>query len=652
MQRSGTDLAAPRPVTDASRLAMDMEWLPALRDFRASLRMALETSNASERLEKLAFLARHRLGFLETIQLARVIGESVAEPGSGFSKVRLAILASSTVDQLVPAIRVAALRRRLVVDVYTGTYGQHRQDVLDPASPLHRYGPQIVLLSITAREAIAGVPLAATSEEADQAIARSVEELRLLWRKARETLKATVIQQTFLDVTDPLFGSYDRLVPAAPSRLVARLNDLVSQAAASDGVLLLDIARASQSDGIGAWFDPGRWMQAKMEIAPRAAPLYGDWVARIVAAQRGLSKKCLVLDLDNTLWGGVIGDDGLEGIVLGEGTAVGEAHLALQRYALQLKARGVILAVCSKNDSAIAEAAFRDHPEMLLRRADIAAFVANWEDKAANLKAIAAQLNIGLDSLVFVDDNPVERARIRESFPMVAVPELPEDAAYYVPCLANAGYFEAVSFTPDDQQRAAHYAANAEREALLGSSESMDTFLRGLGMSVVFGPVKPVDLSRVTQLINKTNQFNPTTRRYSAEEMEAIATAPEMISLQFRLLDKFGDNGLISVLILRPDPDHADVMEIDTWIMSCRVFGRELEFEAMNIAVETARSRGVRELRANYIPTKKNGVISDLYPRLGFTRADSETPADGGIQWRLNLTDYVGKRTHIERSAE
>ena len=635
--------------SDAPR-RLTMDWLPSPIDFRGDLRAALKGPPSVERLEKLAFLAQHRIGYLETIQLDRALGGFAPEPTSGFATVRLATLASSTVDHLLPAIRVAGLRRRLVIEVHNGTYGQQRQNLLDTASPLHQFAPQVVLFSLTTREAIAGVPLASTSPEVDEAIARSVDELRFLWRKAREIFKATVIQQTFLDVTDSLFGSYDRLVAAAPSRLVARLNDRMSQAAAEDGALLLDVAQASESDGIGAWFDPGRWMQARMEIAPQAAPLYGDLVARIVAAQRGLSKKCLVLDLDNTLWGGVIGDDGLEGIVLGEGSAAGEAHLALQRYALQLKARGVILAVCSKNDPAIAEAVFDDHPEMILRRQDIAAFVANWADKAENLKTIATRLNIGLDSLVFVDDNPVERARIREGLPMVAVPELPEDIAYYVRCLANAGYFEAMSFTPDDQRRAEQYAGNAEREALLGSSESMGDFLRGLRMSVVFGPVKAVDLPRVTQLINKTNQFNPTTRRCSAEEMEAIATAPEAISLQFRLLDRFGDNGLISVLILRPDPEQADVMEIDTWVMSCRVFGRELEFEAMNIAVETARRRGVRTLRANYTPTKKNGLIRDLYPQLGFTRVNTETQADGTIQWRLNLADYADRKTHIDRS--
>ncbi len=212
----------------------------------------------------------------------------------------------------------------------------------------------------------------------------------------------------------------------------------------------------------------------------------------------------------------------------------------MQHYAKQLKERGVILAVCSKNDAKIAEAAFRDHPEMVLRRADIAAFQANWDDKAQNLKAIAAKLNIGLDALVFVDDNPIERARIRQSLPMVAVPEMPEDPAHYVRCLADAGYFEAVAFTADDRNRAEQYAANAEREALLGSAESMDEFLRGLNMTAVYGPFTAVDHARVVQLINKTNQFNTTTRRYASEEVARIMDDPDSLTLQFRLLDRRG----------------------------------------------------------------------------------------------------------------
>jgi FkbH-like protein len=626
-----------------------MNWLPVAPDFRGDLRTALGSPGATDCLAKLASLAGYRLGFLETIQLDRALDQLCPNEATGFLPVSLAILASSTVDHLPPAIRVAGLRRKLLVDIHVGAYGQYRQDLLAAESSLHRFKPNVILFSLTAREALAEIPLAASVAQVDEMIARSVGELRLLWRKARDTFNATIIQQTFIDVAEPLFGSYDRLVPGAPTRVVARLNDQLAEAAAADGVLLLDIARASERDGIDAWFETGRWFQGKLEIAPKAAPLYGDMVARIVAAQRGLSKKCLVLDLDNTLWGGVIGDDGVEGIVLGEGSAVGEAHLALQRYAKQLSERGIILAVCSKNDPAIAEAAFHEHPEMLLKRSDIAAFVANWGDKAENLKVIAKKLNIGIDSLVFVDDNPVERARVRQSLPMVAVPELPDDVADYVGCLADAGYFEAVTFTAEDRQRAGLYAADTERGALLESSQSMDDFLRGLKMSVAYGPFTPVDLSRVVQLINKTNQFNTTTRRYTSEEVAGITGSATAATLQFRLLDRYGDNGLVSAMILRPHVEQPEALEIDIWVMSCRVFGRELEFEAMNIAVEAARQRGARALFADYIATPKNDVISGLYPSLGFSRVDPATAANGATRWVLDLAGYMTRTTHIAR---
>jgi FkbH-like protein len=624
-----------------------MNWLPVARDFREDLRAALAQAKPTDALEGLASLAACRLGFLETVQLDRALARVGLKEAPGFQPIRLAILASSTVDHLAPAIRVAGLRRRLLIDLHSGAYGQYRQDLLDPGSALHRFAPQAVLFSLSAREAIAGVALTASTAEVDAAIGRFVSELRSLWRKARE-IGAAIVQQTFMDVSDPLFGGYDRMVSGAPATVIARLNDQLCDAAARDDVLILDVARASQRDGIDAWFDIGRWLQGKLEIAPQAAPLYGDLAARILAALRGLSKKCLVLDLDNTLWGGVIGDDGVDGIVLGEGSAAGEAHLALQHYAKQLKERGVILAVCSKNDAKIAEAAFNDHPEMVLRRSDFAAFQANWDDKAQNLKAIAKRLNIGIDSLVFVDDNPIERARIRQSLPMVSVPELPDDAAHYVRCLADAGYFEAIAFTADDRSRAEQYAANAERESLLGASESMDDFLRGLNMTAVYGPFTAVDQARIVQLLNKTNQFNTTTRRYASEEVSQVMDDPSSLTLQFRLLDRLGDNGLISTMILRPAPDDDDALEIENWIMSCRVFGRELEFEAMNVAVETAKERGVRAFVADYIPTAKNDVISKLYPDLGFTEVDRAAPANGATRWRLDLADYVTRNTHIK----
>ena len=629
-----------------------MNWLPTLSDYRGDLRAAMASPLPHERLAKLVRLSQHRLGFLETIQLDRALSRVAPEPSAGFSSVRLAVLASATVDHLLPAIRVAGLRRHLLIDIHAGGYGQYRQDLLAANSALHRFAPQMILFSLGGAEIVAGVPLTATASDVDAAIGRYVDDLRALWRRARDALKATVIQQTFLDVSEPLFGSYDRFVPGVPAQIMARLNDRVAEAAAAEGVLLVDVARASERSGIEAWFDTPRWLQGKLEIAPAAAPLYGELVARVVAAQRGLSKKCLVLDLDNTLWGGVIGDDGIDGIVLGEGSALGEAHLALQRHAKRLKERGVILAVCSKNDAATAEAVFDQHPEMILKRSDIAAFVANWDDKAKNLEAIARRLNIGLDSLVFVDDNPAERARIRDALPMVAVPELPEDAAHYVRCLAGAGYFEAISFTAEDRDRSAQYAANAERDAMLESAGSMDDFLRRLDMSVAFGPLSALDLARATQLINKTNQFNPTTRRYTSEELVALSAARENITLTFRLLDRLGDNGLVSVMILRAQPGQPDVLDIACWVMSCRVFGRQLEFEAMNIAVETAHRRGARQFQADYLPTAKNQVVSGLYASLGFAKVeDAAMTAEGATRWQLPLAEYVPAATHIARKA-
>ena len=633
--------AAPRSPT--------MNWLPIVRDFREQLRAALDHAEPTACLENMALLAAHRLGFLETVQLDRAFERLGLRDAPGFSSIRLAVLASSTVDHLASAIRVAGLRRRLLIDVHSGAYAQYRQELLDPTSSLHSFAPQAILFALTAREALGSVPLTADTAQVDDVIARVIGELRSLWRKAREFGYGAIIQQNFLDVADPVFGSHDRLVPGAPSRIIARLNDRLCESAAQDGVLLLDIAHAGGRAGIDAWFDVGQWLHAKIEIAPQAAAMYGDMVVRVLAAQRGLSKKCLVLDLDNTLWGGIIGDDGLEGIVLGEGNAVGEAHLALQRYAKQLKERGVILAVCSKNDPKIAEAVFDDHPEMLLRRADIAAFLANWQDKTENLKAIAARLNIGIESLVFVDDNPVERARIRESLPMVAVPELPPDVAQYVGCLAAAGYFEAVAFTSEDQDRAGQYAENAQREALLESAQSLDEFLHGLKMSVMYGPFTPVDHARIVQLINKTNQFNTTTRRYTSEEIRNLSNQPCSLTLQFRLVDRIGDNGLVSTMILRPASGHDDVLEIENWVMSCRVFGRQLEDEAMNIAVEAARSRGARGLVADYIPTSKNGVIAELYSSLGFCAVDGPAAGTGATRWYLDLAESVMRHSHIAR---
>ncbi len=619
---------------------------PANAALRARLRAALGVADGPARLEALRSLADASPGYLEIIQVAKALGglpDAVLH--AQLQPVRLALLSSGTINQLVPGLRVAGLRRGLLFDVFAGGYGQYRQELVDPASRVRAFEPEVLMLSLSARPLVASLPADADRALVESRIEAEVADLRQLWQAARR-LGAVVLQQTFLDVFEPLFGSYDRVAPAAPSRVVARLNDLVALAAHEEGVGLVDVALACARDGLDRWFDTARWLQGKMEVAPQASGAFGELVARVVAAQRGRSRKCAVFDLDNTLWGGVVGDVGVEGLVLGQGSAAGEAHLELQRYARRLKQRGVVLAVCSKNDPKVAEQAFERHPEMLLRRADIACFVANWNDKAENLRHIAETLNIGLDSLVFVDDNPAERERVREALPMVAVPELPEDPAHYARVLAAQGYFEAVSFTKEDAERAASYAANAQREALRGSAQSMDDFLRGLDMEVRYGPVGALELERSTQLINKTNQFNTTGRRYAAEEVARLAADPAALALQFRLTDRLGDSGLVSVMVLRPAA--AGELELDIWVMSCRVFGRQLEDEAMNIAVEHARALGAHTLTARFVPTGRNGVIGDLFRNLGFEPIGED--GAGAQRWWLPLAGYAPRPTFIRRS--
>jgi len=621
-----------------------MNWLPPVADFRAELQAARALADTPLRQARLVALAGCRLNTVETIQLDRELARLAADAAAAPRPVKLALLADATVDHLLPAIRVAGWRHGLTLQLHVGGFGQWRAEILDPASALHAFEPDFVLLAPGAHAAAAGVALTADEAQAQQACDAIVDELGAAWARLRQGRATVVLQQNLLDTGAPLFGQFDALLPGSPAALVARLNARLAVACREAGVSLLDLARAAARDGRDAWFDRGRWLQAKMAIAPQAATRYADLLVRLVAAHRGRARKCLVLDLDNTLWGGVVGDDGIAGLRLGQGSAVGEAHLALQQYAKALAGRGILLAVCSKNDPALAESVFREHPEMALRRDDIAAFVANWDDKAANLQRIAGMLNIGLDSLVFVDDNPAERARIRASLPAVAVPELPPDPAGYVDCIAEAGYFEAVTFTDEDRARSRYYAAASQRAELQGGAQSMDEFLRGLDMVVRHGPVGALELERATQLVNKTNQFNTTTRRLSAHEVRRYADGPHTLALQFRLLDRLGDNGLVSVVLLRDRAEDGVALDIDLWVMSCRVFGRGFEHEILNILAETARRRGAAELRADFVPSERNGVIAGLFEQLGFQPIGDNGAAS---RWRLTLADHRPHPTHI-----
>ena len=613
-------------------------WLPERADWSADLSSASQL-NTAEAFERFRQLANSRIDFVSTAKLDRAVQRYRSANGvpADWPALRLALLSSSTITALVPGVRVGALRRGLLLEVYEGPFGMYRQELADPASGLHAFRPEVVCFALDAQH------LAGTEGASAEGALATLQEL---WRAAREQLQCTVVQQTVLPAMPAVVGNNEERLPQSPAAIIEAINHGLRLLAPREGVYLLSVDRWAAEDGLSRWFDPWLWYSSKQEIHPRVSDIYGDQMGRLLAALRGRSSKCLVLDLDNTVWGGVIGDDGVEGIVLGQGTANGEAFLALQAYARRLSQRGVILAVCSKNDEVNAFAGFDNHPEMLLKRSDIACFMANWQDKAANLREIAARLNIGLDSLVFVDDNPAERALVRRELPMVAVPELPEEPSGYVGCLARAGYFEVLDVTAEDSERAGQYRANAEREGLRRSATDMDSFLKALRMKLTWGPFDTGSLKRVVQLINKTNQFNLTTQRYTEADVHAMMASEDITTLQLRLTDAYGDNGMIGVVIGRCASGGA--LLIDTWLMSCRVLGRQVEETTLELLVARARELGCTRLIGEYRPTAKNNMVRQHYAKLGFEPV--ETREDGSAVWSLVLDAFTPRSTQIEVS--
>ena len=365
-------------------------------------------------------------------------------------------------------------------------------------------------------------------------------------------------------------------------------------------------------------------------MALNALPLLARHTVAVMNADLGLSRKCLVLDLDNTLWGGVIGEDGLAGIKLGNGVD-GQAFVAFQEYVLKLKNKGVILAVCSKNNYADAIQPFEKHPDMRLKLEDIALFIANWEPKPDNIRRIARELNIGLDSLVFADDNPVEREAVHRFVPEVDVIPLPEDPSYYVRTLSEYLLFETSSLTVEDGQRTEQYRARAQYADLEQKSIGIEEFYDSLQMEAIVTPFNEVDLPRIAQLIGKTNQFNLTTRRHGLAQLEAFMKDPHYVHLALRMRDRFADHGLVSVMIAQLE---GAVLDIDTWLMSCRVIGRTVEAAILKGLCLRAEELGCTSLQGSYIRTEKNAMVADVYGKHGFDLVGEE----GGVStWTYDL---------------
>jgi FkbH-like protein len=631
---ASTSVASPSPTQGQTRAPADLYWLPALsEDFASAVAKAAE----SRRWSDFTHLSGHRLDLLQIDRLDREMRQAYpGAQGDAFpaTPIKVAVLSSATTEHLAAGMRTALARRNLYGDIYFCDYGQYFQDLMDGSSALHAFRPDVVVFSLDAQHLMAGADIGFDEARADAFVEQTLARLVNLWSRATEAFGCQVIQQSVLQSAPALIGSNEHRLPGSPARLTARLNAGIEAAAERAGVDLLDVNDRMVRSGIVGGYDAALWNRGKQEIAPSCAAIYGDLVARLIATQRGLSSKCLVLDLDNTLWGGVIGDDGLAGIRLGQGSAEGEAHLALQAHARRLAQRGVILAVCSKNDESNALLPFTQHPEMILRRDDIACFVANWDDKPRNLRSIAKTLNIGLDSLVFVDDNAFERNLVRRELPMVATLELPEDPSYYTQCLADSGYFEQTRLTAEDFSRGAQYQVAAQQTALKESASDIESYLSSLGMELRWSRFDDLNLSRITQLINKTNQFNLTTRRYTEQQVREVMGDPNAVGLYFRLVDSFGDNGIIAVLIARLDAE-SKALKIDSWLMSCRVFGRRLEPAMLAVLLEQAKAIGAASIVGEYRPTAKNGLAANVFKVAGFGELGAG-PEDG-VLWVLPI---------------
>jgi len=592
-----------------------LPWLPTPPEDYVQRCQALASDVASPGVQ-VASLAAFSLSAQKSLVLGRAIQRCRAAGAnlSPLSDFRLGVLASTTFDLVIDCIPAAAARHGVAAEIVSAPFDQVMQQALDPASDVNRGGLDAVLIAVDHRWLnLDRAELTASPGDRER---NALEKLRTVVQSLRSHGGAAAILQTVPAPPQALFGSYDRSIPGSVRAMVDDINRRIVALAEETGSYVLDVAALAERIGTDVWFDPVHWVSYKLPFSAECFPIYADFLGRLLGAIRGKARKCLVLDLDNTVWGGVIGDDGLDGIVIGQGNALGESFLSVQQCALELRQRGIILAVCSKNDDAVARQPFREHPDMLLRENHISVFQANWTDKPANLQAIAKALNIGLDALVVLDDNPAERAQIRAALPMIAVPELPSDPSRYTWYLTAAGYFEAVAYSREDAARADSYSADARRAEVMATTRDLGDYLKSLEMTIRFAPFDLKTRQRITQLINKTNQFNLTTRRYTEAEVAAMEADKSLCTLQVRLEDKFSDLGMIGVVICRTAAP--DIWEIDTWLMSCRVLGRRVEEAMLAQLMDAARRRGVVKVLGTYLPTAKNAMVRDHYLKLGF----------------------------------
>ena len=558
----------------------------------------------------------------------------------GLPSLKVALVGDTATQFLATAIKGTGAERGWRIDLFEAEYNQVERQFLDPSSELFAFGADIIVLFQSTHklgEHHSLLPADRQSQLADERIGfiRTVCELPALADKK-------IICLDYPEIEDTVFGSYATKVSSSLTYQVRRLNmELMDLSQQFPNLFVCDIAGLQNKLGRDSMFAPNVYVSTEMILSIDALPYVASRLMDIICAIRGQFKKCLILDLDNTLWGGVIGDDGLEGIQLGHGLGIGKAFTEFQMWVRKLRQRGIIICVASKNDETTAKEPFEKHPDMVLKLDDIAVFQANWETKVDNIRAIQRILNIGFDAMVFIDDNPFERNMVREHIPGITVPELPEDPGEYLEYLYGLNLFETASYSQADSDRTRQYQIESQRVALQKTFSSEADFLRSLDMVSCVSGFTRFNIPRVAQLSQRSNQFNLRTVRYTEADVSAMAADPKIIDLSFTLEDKFGDNGLVAVVIMKPLD--AGTLFVDTWLMSCRVLKRGMEYFTLNTMVAKAHEAGYHRIVGEYLPTPKNRMVEDHYPSLGFSKIEGTPTA----QYELDVDRYEPKENFI-----
>lgn len=561
----------------------------------------------------------------------------------GFQKKRIAVLGGSTTADIVKVLELFLLDNGIEPEFYESEYGQYRQDALFPNSELDRFKPDIIYIHTSFRNLSFRPTPRMSAQQIEEGLENETDGLRQIWDSLKERFGCPVIQNNFELPPYRLLGNTDAWDRRGAVNFVTRLNmRIYEEIEKRDGLYLNDINWLSADYGLEKWTAPEYWYMYKYCLNIDAIPVLAFNIATIIKAIFGRNKKALALDLDNTLWGGIVGDDGVEALAIGQETAEAMGFYQWQEYVKSLKDIGVLLTVCSKNEEENAIAGL-EHPEGVLRPDDFTVIKANWLPKSQNIIETAAEINILPEAIVLADDNPAERDIVRAEG--IVAPDIGE-VNDYIRVIDRSGFFEPVGLSEDDLRRSEMYRENALRKQAQSKYQSYEDYLAAMDMKAEIGPFPAVYIQRLSQLANKSNQFNVTTRRYTPSEMESVAQSPDYITLYGKLADKFGDNGVVSEVIGRIE---GETLHIDLWLMSCRVLKRDMEFAMLDELVRACRERGISCVIGYYYPTAKNKMVRELFGTFGFDKISEDE--EGNAVWKLDIKDYVNKNHVIAVNA-